>query len=271
MQDFILYIVFSLFAIISILLLYSTFSTRAISVDARDEAKKATEAASKTPEETGPDFLFFMGTDDAETVEVDVDENNSNLISITMTTNSSKLTAFTNIPDHKSFDAGNLIAADLFFNRSKSNPIDTSSLPEDQADSINLTVNSQEQPFIDKEPNCSLSFTQQSGADNNQINHIDTIAKMTSLKNNLETGKTTISFIILDGNKLIPANVYEYVAITVDDFWDFLKIGVAVSGTAVACTALEVGTAGGATLLCGIAIAGTIGAFGEVASKHGKI
>jgi hypothetical protein len=212
-----------------------------------------------------------MGTDDAETVEVDVDDNNSNLISVTIATNSSKITAFTNIPAHKSFDAGNLIAADLFFNRSRSNPIDTSSLPEDQADSINLTINSQKQPFIDKEPNCSLSFTQQSADDNNLVNHIDTIAKMTSLKNNIETGKTTISFIILDGNKLIPANVYEYVSITVDDFWDFIKIAGAVGTSAIACTVVEVGTAGAATGLCGLAILGTIGAFGEVASKHGKI
>jgi hypothetical protein len=264
MQDFILYIVFALFAIASIVLLYSTFSTRAISIEARDEAKRATEAASKETEEKEPDFLFFIGSDDAETVTVDVNENNSNLISITMPTKSSKLTAFTNIPAHKSFDAGNLISADLFFNRSKSDPIDTSSLPEDQAESIEKIINSQEQPFIDKEPNCSLSFTQQSGDDNIQINHIDTIAKMTSLKNNPETGKTTISFIILDGNKLIPANVYEYVAITVDDFWN---LAAAITGTVALCGTLEVLTAGAGTPLCAVAAVAIIGDYGRNAAK----
>jgi hypothetical protein len=86
---------------------------------------------------------------------------------------------------------------------------------------------------------------------------------MISLTNNLETGNTTISFIILDGNKLVPSGDYEYAAITVDDFLDLLAAISAAIGTALVCTVVEVGTAGLATAACAASVIGTVAAFGK--------
>jgi len=265
MKDFIFIIVLILIAIILIVLLIATFTTRAVAIDAKHYARLAYEEVLPVNEALGTTYLFFIGSDDQQTVTVNVDENNPHYMSVTMPTGSSNITAFTNIPLHKSYDLGSLVAGDLFFNRSKSNPIDTSSLPEDQAYVINGIVNAQPEPFIEQEPNCTLSFTIQN-ADDTQISHIDTIAKMISIVNNPDTGNTTISFIILDGNKLVPARVYEYVAITVDDFWDYLGFVASAAQSGLVCTVSVAATAGLSAALCTVSVLGTVSAYGKAVS-----
>ena len=250
-----------LFAIATMIILYSTLDTRGLAKssqkaaqDTNDTLKTMLIEGEKTRKEseaeTDVEYLFYIGSDDNSTVEVKVDESNRQKILVYLPTKSSNITAFTNIPIHESYDLGNLVAADRFFNRNKSNPIDTSCLPAIQKAAIDGLINTQEHAFITQQPNCTLSFTQEG----HPISHIDTIAKMTKLENINMSGKevTVITFIILDGNKLVPQGVYEYVSITVDNFWE--KLG------AVAASFAAAGTCGGLAVLAGAVTLGTFGA-----------
>jgi Na+-transporting NADH:ubiquinone oxidoreductase subunit NqrC len=259
MKDVVYIVVLSIFAVVLIVLLYSTLSTRSIANKTNDLTKQILKNTSDSNDSVATDFLFFIGSDDKKTVSVTVNELDSRQISVTMPTGSSNFTAFTNVPLHESYDLGTLYGANAVFNGSRQNPVDTSTFTENEKFVIDGLINAQDQPFIDKIPNCTLSFTIQNTVNEYEIDHIDTIAKMTALKNNADN-TTTISFIILDGNKLVPAQVYEYVSITVDNFFsDFLIFVGASIGTFALCAVAEVGTLGLATAACVGAVLGTAG------------
>ena len=205
----------------------------------------------------GSAWLFFIGSDDTSTVTVTGTVGNARLITIDLPTATSAFHMFSNIPQHISFDAGNMTSAELMWKGWSGDPVPTDGFTEEQVAAVNGMINNRDAPFIDEQPNATVAFTQTG----TPISHIDTIVKVLAIGSS--GGTTSLSCEILTGEKLVPDGTYEYVSITVDDFWDVLGAIGAVGGAFIACTAVEVGTAGVATALCGASIVGATAAYGE--------
>ena len=128
---------------------------------------------------------------------------------------------------------------------------------------IKETVNAESVAFIDREPNCTLSFTGFSATGG--ISHFETIAKMTEITS--KGDYTEIDFEVLAGEPEIPDNEYEHLHCTIDDFWDWLGVAASVTGTALCWAAVPVVTLGAATGACIAATIGTVANAGSVISN----
>jgi hypothetical protein len=176
----------------------------------------------------------------------------------------SKFSAFTDIQYHESYDLGDMSMADVLFNNN------IEKIPHD-CKHFNMLknhiINSEKEPFISLEPNCTLSFTKTSSENINIVTHVNTIAKMTGMKFSTEDVDRTVAvdltFEILDGNMLIPVGTYEYCSITVDNFWDdfidVISVTASVVGAGVTCAA----TAG---IGCAAGVAGVAATVATVAT-----
>lgn len=208
----------------------------------------------------GTNYLFFVSSDDNSTVSVIPQERE---LTLHLPTKTSSFTAFTNIPQHDAYNMGNLIAADLLFNHCHTRPLSLEGLPAIQKQVLQTIVNDREKCFIEEEPNCTLSFTLVGQGD---VTHVNTIAKLTSLVNGTD-GQTTMRFILLENQPSLAGGVYEHVAITIDDFWNFLSAIGASVGAALTCSVGEVGTAFAATAACAATIVAATGAWGTAVSS----
>jgi hypothetical protein len=173
----------------------------------------------KPPKRDGDDtaFLFSITSGD-EQPSATVERVDNYTFTVQVSTLLSTFIAFTDIPKHLVYELGNMKAAEILFTRSKTNVVALEELSE-AATAFIGTFALDETPFIDKEPNCTLSFTQ---VVSTQVSHVENIAKMVKIEHVFGTDSsfTKMTFKTLPNlrpTKLIPSGVYEHVSITVDD------------------------------------------------------
>lgn len=287
--------------LIMFLVLYIVNYTRANKLD-RDLviATSEIEALQKTVEtqaaelnkEPDEQWLFYVESqdinDEMDTIEIQHTAN-AKEFTLKMHAATSKVTAFTNIPHHRSRPMGTLMQLTHLFNASSSKKlsfnVDEQTNPKLHKELAHINESLGPEPFIDQEPNCTISLTQVvkdvEGFEKaiNHVVHTSTVAKMTKISMD-GSGSTIMTFELLEGNIRPDSGFYEHVGLTIDDFWSWLIVIVSVvavvatAGAVLVGAAVTAGVAAAATVapvVAGLqataAVAGFMGAVGGVAEK----
>ena len=166
------------------------------------------------------------------------------------------VTAFTNIPHHKSMLMGNLEQLSAVFNADKAHPIEFKDTDAVDYAAALRGVNSglTKDAFITLNPNTTINLTsiRRGGDMLNRIVHSHTIAKMLGIK--IENNVAIISFEELEGETRPKEGAYEHMSITIDNFWAWMSIvasSVALVSAAVVATVATGGLAAGVLLATG--------------------
>jgi hypothetical protein len=241
-------------SVAGIFLLAVLLVTVVLLIYAYTNEKGVTECEHDETEEDKPEdlrFLFQLFTKDDADVSVSHSLNEEKTFTVHLPTDS-YLTVFSDIPYHMAWKAGDMNAANLWFNSNKHNPLinTTNMTPQQKALSESFFMG--ESPFIDLLPNCSFNLTRR--LDDGSNRHHSLIAAMRSFK--VEGESTVIEFHIEDemiGMVLPEEGQYEHVSITVDDFLGDLFGDVAFDDI------IAIATAGLAVVGAGLACAGSLG------------
>ena len=205
------------------------------------------------------DWLFYVESKDiydTDNVKITHCPTDANKFTVIMESTST-VTAFTNIPSHKSVRVGNLDQLSSIFNADTKNPL----VFKEGQEQLDFT--SPKTAFIKEKPNCTLSFTRVTGT---MVTHSHTIAEMEDIKSDVED-KVQMTFRVLEGEDRPESGQYEHMAMTIDDFWTWLAIigagivVVATAGLAAPAAAAAVGVAT-ATLTQAASIGAFVGAVG---------
>jgi len=201
------------------------------------------------------EWLFYVESndlDDTGVVTIKHSDARQDEFTLRVDAITSSATAFTNIPYHKAIRMGNLEQLSHIFNASTKNKLtfNESTTIQHTLDYINDNE-LPEKPFIDQQPNCSLSLT---GVDfsltaTNHVIHTHTIVKMVKIQ--MMGDDVEITFRTLGDEKRPPEGTYEHMALTIDDFWSWVAIicasviVVATAGTALSVVLPAAAAAGG--------------------------
>lgn len=202
------------------------------------------------------EWLFYVESNDLDdTGVVTIKHSDARQDEFTLRVNAitSSATAFTNIPYHKAIRVGNLKQLSHIFNASTKNKLtfNESTTIQHTLDYINDNE-LPEKPFIDQQPNCSLSLTgvNFSPTVTNHVIHTHTIVKMVKIQM-VGDDDVKITFRVLGDEKRPPEGTYEHMALTIDDFWSWVAIicasviVVATAGAALSVVLPAAAAAGG--------------------------
>lgn len=169
---------------------------------------------------------------------------------------------FSDIPQHISRDLGSIEQLNIVLNISKNNP-QSDFLSPQQIQNLDATgenffrslENHADKPFIEQNPNCSLSFHH---IENKTSLFIENISYIISSTKNTD-GSYTMKFKSL--TNLPEEGTYDHVSIVVDDWSSYIGFTSTVIGTAAACTAGQVLSFGTSTGFC---VAGVLSTTAQV-------
>jgi hypothetical protein len=223
-----------------------------------------TSSSSSEVKEEGTEYLFTISSLAKQVITVA--EVNTTTFNLTLPIPAS-FGAFTDIPNHKSYHIGHLDTMKLMFEASRDNPIDIGQLTDGAKEIVDKGLNLAETAFIEKRPNCTLSFTAISES-TSDITHIETIAEMRALQ--VQDNNITITFKLLNGEVSVDPGGYEHVHVTVDSFWHHISKPIqqygdsvgAVAG-ATACWGSTSVTLGASSAACGAATVVAISLVGD--------